>query len=251
MAVIWQNVKKTFRQCEYFLQSACNNTSPILIVHVLLQPNPHVACKVLACLLCADNGIVKFESLSSSFVSPSVHSAVWLDTDKTGTNSASSSARRRVSQENITCNHNISVRTQLFKRHFSITCRPVEPSLGQWSLTTTLPRKNVNIRRQAWIRLDVAAYRPRELPPPCVTCRLMNGRLVLLMDEPIWPHEPCVFAPFCLDTHKQSDTSGALGAQTLRKGRWWPGLRTAPTLTWETRETGGGNRYPHSYFLPL
>lgn len=65
---------------------------------------------------------------------------------------------------------------------------------------------------------------------PLVTHRLMNSRLVLSMEEPIGPQEPCVLATFCLDTHKQLDTSGVLGAQTLRKGRWSSGLRTAPPI---------------------
>lgn len=69
---------------------------------------------------------------------------------------------------------------------------------------------------------DVAAYRARELPPPCVTCRLMNSRLVFLMDEPIRPHEPCVLTTFCLDTQKQSDTSGELGAQNPKEGQMVP-----------------------------
>lgn len=88
---------------------------------------------------------------------------------------------------------------------------------------------------------DVTAHRAREQPPPSVTCRLMNSRLVLSMEEPFGPQEPCLLTTFCLDTHKQWDTSGVLGAQTLRKGRWYPRSRTAPRINMrKERDRGGG-----------
>lgn len=83
---------------------------------------------------------------------------------------------------------------------------------------------------------DVTAHRAREQPPPSVTCRLMNSRLVLLMEEPFGPQKTTL----CLDTRKQWDTSGVLGAQTQKKGRWCPRSRTAPALTWEKRGTEWG-----------
>lgn len=95
---------------------------------------------------------------------------------------------------------------------------------------------------------DVAAKRAREQPPSSITRRLMNSRLVLLMQEPFGPQEPCVLTTFCLDTHKQWGTSGVLGAQTLRKGRWCPGSRTAPPLTWEKRGAEAGEQVPSLLF---
>ncbi|KAM3601145.1 uncharacterized protein V6R79_008387 [Siganus canaliculatus] len=78
---------------------------------------------------------------------------------------------------------------------------------------------------------DVAAHGAREQHPPSLTCGLMNSRLVLLMEEAFGPQERHLLTTFCLDTRKQWDTSGVLGAQTPRKGRWCPGSRTAPPLT--------------------
>lgn len=38
------------------------------------------------------------------------------------------------------------------------------------------------------------------------------------------------------------------GAQTLRKDRWCPGLRTAPSLAWEKRKTEAGEQVPSLLF---
>lgn len=131
-------------------------------------------------------------------------------------------------------------------------CWAVESSLSQRLLTMTSRIKNWTAlaAEQTADRPDVAAHRARERPPPSVTCRLMNSRLVLLMEEPFGPQEPRLLTTFCLDTHKQWDTSGVLGAQTLRKGRWCPGSRAAPPLTWEKRGTEAGEQVPSLLFSP-
>lgn len=129
-----------------------------------------------------------------------------------------------------------------------IVCWPVDSPLSQRLLTVTSHIKSELGSRQnkRWIALMLLHTGHAS----SVTCRLMNSRLVLLMKEPFGPQEPCVLTTFCLDTHKQWDTSGVLGAQTLRKGRWCPGLRTAPPLTWEKRGTEAGEQVPSFLFSP-
>lgn len=54
------------------------------------------------------------------------------------------------------------------------------------------------------------------------------------------PQEPSLLTTFCLDSLKQWDTSGVLGAQTLRMGRWWPGSRAAVINMRKGERRGGG-----------
>lgn len=69
----------------------------------------------------------------------------------------------------------------------------------------------------------------------------MNSRLVLLMEEPFGPQEPCLLTTFCLDTHKQWDTSGVLGAQNPEEGQMVPGIEgRTPINMRKERDRGGG-----------
>lgn len=142
--------------------------------------------------------------------------------------------------------HNMSDIMCYFKEHVDLWSHPSANGFLQWhhKIGTGFTAK------QTADPPDVTADGAREQPPPSVTCRLMNSRLVPLTEEPFGPQEPCVLTTFCLDTHKQWDTSGVLGAQTPRKGRWRPGSRTAPPLTWEKRGTEAGEQVPSLLFPP-
>lgn len=108
--------------------------------------------------------------------------------------------------------------------------------------------QSVNLHSRHGGRSDVTAHGTHESAPPSVTRRIMTSRLVLFTEE---PQEPYVFTTFCLDTHKQLNMSRELEAQALRKGRWCPGLRTAPTLPWEKRVTEKKGGQVPSHFSSL
>lgn len=93
-------------------------------------------------------------------------------------------------------------------------------------------------------------------PPLIVTYRLMNSRLVLLMEEPLEATKSVSTHHFLLG-HTQTmehvwSAWGPNSEETQRKGRWWPRWRAGPALAWQKRGTTEelGDRYfPHLSLL--
>ncbi|KAF3840860.1 hypothetical protein F7725_006722 [Dissostichus mawsoni] len=77
----------------------------------------------------------------------------------------------------------------------------------------------------------------------------MNSRLVLLMEEPFGPQEPCVLTTFCLDTRKQKDTSGVLGPKP-RGRQMVPGIEDHTAINMRKERGRGGGTGTLSPFSP-
>lgn len=69
------------------------------------------------------------------------------------------------------------------------------------------------------------------------------------MEEPIRPHEPCVLTTFCLDTHKQSDTSGEFGAQNPKEGQMVPRTEDRTHINMRKEQDRRGEQVPSLLFF--
>lgn len=96
---------------------------------------------------------------------------------------------------------------------------------------------------------DVTAHRAREQPPPSLTCRLMNSRLVRLIEEPVGPRKTMSTHHFLLGhTQTMGHVWSAWGPNS-EEGQMVPGIEDRTHINMrKERDRGGGNRYPLSYF---